>query len=134
MCTLIGGSIGFVLTLVYVCFSGYIFNNDVAFKRVDDSTNDSIQKLYPNGGEYKLDDGSNRIYIYTNDKSYDSEYIKYKELGEPQYNYNSKFFDAYYRNTDCRTGSSGTSSGTCEYYYHIQIMKINIYMIDGVFL
>ena len=109
---LIGGSIGFVLTLVYVCFSGYIFNNDVAFKRVDDSSNGSIQKLYPNGGEYKLD-GSNRIYIYTNDKSYDSEYIKYKELGEPQYNYNSKFFEAYYRNSDCRTGSSAN----CDFYY-----------------
>ena len=29
---LIGGGIGFILTLVYVCFSGYIFNNDAAFK------------------------------------------------------------------------------------------------------
>ena len=110
---LIGGSIGFVLTLVYVCFSGYIFNNDVAFKRVDDLSYDLIKKLYPNRGEYKLD-GSNRIYIYTNDKSYDSEYIKYKELGEPQYNYNSKFFEAYYRNLDCH---SDTPQGFCDYYY-----------------
>ena len=28
---LIAGVIGFILTLVYVCYSGYIFTNDVAF-------------------------------------------------------------------------------------------------------
>jgi len=111
---LIGGAIGFILTLVYVCFSGYIFNNDAAFKNADGTFADEIKKLYPNGGEYKKDDSSNKIYVYTNDKSYDSEYIKYKELGEPQYNYNSKLFEAYYRDSDCK---ATTDSGTCDYYY-----------------
>ena len=113
---LIGGAIGFILTLVYACFSGYIFNNDAAFKAVDGSfkvISDKIKKLYPNGGEYKKD-GSNKIYVYSNDKSYDSEYIKYKDLGEPQYNYNSKFFEAYYGDNDCKTT---TETGTCQYYY-----------------
>lgn len=108
---LIGGGIGFILTLVYVCFSGYIFNNDTAFKKADGNKDDSIGKLYPNGAEYKT--GS--IYIYTNDKSYDSEYIKYKELGEPQYNYNFKLYDAYHnRAGNCR---STPIPSTCEYYY-----------------
>lgn len=110
---LIGGAIGFILTLVYVCFSGYIFNNDAAFKKADGTFSDPIKKLYPNGGEYK----SGGIYVYSNDKSYDSEYIKYKELGEPQYNYNSKFYEAYYRDgsTSCKASNP---SGTCEYFYH----------------
>ena len=116
---LIGGAIGFILTLVYVCFSGYIFNNDVAFKKVtdgDDGYSNSIKKLYQNGGEYKI---SGNIYVYTNDKSYDSEYTKYKELGDPQYNYNSKIFEAYQREQS-RTSNCVTQpfAGDCEYYYH----------------
>ena len=114
---LIGGGIGFILTLVYVCFSGYIFNNDAAFKTVDGSTSNCIIKLYPNGGEYKRE---GTVYVYTNDKSYDSQYIKYKELGDPQYNYNSKIFEAYQRESilhspNCVTSSSLSSN--CEYYY-----------------
>ena len=34
---LISGIIGFIITLVYVCFSGYIFANDPAYGRVDPS-------------------------------------------------------------------------------------------------
>lgn len=118
---LIGGAIGFILTFIYVCFSGYIFNNDAAFKTLDGENVDyskSIQKLYPNGGEYKKV-SSNKIYVYSNDKSYDSEYIKYKELGEPQYNYNSKIFEAYQRDlqnsANCVTSNPASN---CEYYYH----------------
>ena len=112
---LIGGSIGFILTLVYVCFSGYIFNNDAAFKEANGNLSKSIKKLFPNGGEFK---GDLTTYAYTNDKSYDSEYIKYKELGDPQYNYNSKLFEAYYRSSACISSSPPASpSGTCDYYY-----------------
>ena len=113
---LIGGAIGFILTLIYVCFSGYIFNNDTAFKSVDEDYSKSIKKLYPNGGEYKL---SGKIYVYTNDKNYDSEYIKYKELGDPQYNYNSKIFEAYYRDSQNSQNCVSLSNldSNCEYYY-----------------
>ena len=112
---LIGGSIGFILTLVYVCFSGYIFNNDAAFKKADGSYSNAIKKLYPNGGEYKV---TGQIYVYTNDKSYDSEYIKYKELGDPQYNYNSKIFEAYQRENSGSQNCISSSLTGCEYYYH----------------
>ena len=111
---LIGGAIGFILTLVYVCFSGYIFNNDAAFKKADGSYSNAIKKLYPNGGEYKV---PGQIYVYTNDKSYDSEYIKYKELGDPQYNYNSKIFEAYQRENSGSQNCISSSLTGCEYYY-----------------
>ena len=71
---LIGGGIGFILTLVYVCFSGYIFNNDAAFKNPEDIS-EVKPKLYSNGALYKKVSGS-PVYPYSNDKSYDSQYIK----------------------------------------------------------
>ena len=44
---IIFGFCGFVLTIIYVSFNGYIFNNDVAF-------NGKITKLFPNGAIYKF--------------------------------------------------------------------------------
>ena len=114
---LIGGAIGFILTLVYVCFSGYIFNNDVAFKNADGSfAKTAITKLYPNGADYKLVSGS-AIYAYTNDKSYDSEYIRYKNLGDPQYNYDTKKFEAFYNNNNCPIPNPPNPITGCDYYY-----------------
>ena len=125
---LIGGAIGFILTLVYVCFSGYIFNNDAAFKKADGSFSVRINKLYPNGGEYK---GADKIYVYSNDKSYDSEYIKYKELGSPQYNYNSKIFEAYYRSNSSSNCNLESIDSSCEYFYPIPPKdSMNKYIYD----
>lgn len=116
---LIGGGIGFILTLVYVCFSGYIFNNDAAFKNPEDISKVK-PKLYSNGALYKKVSGS-PVYPYSNDKSYDSQYIKYKDLGDKQYNYNKKFYETFYglksdsvSITDCRERGSGSS---CDYIY-----------------
>ena len=121
---MIGGGIGFVLTLIYVCFSGYIFNNDTAFKTPEYWN--GIQKLYSNGASYKLAvknvENSQKIYPYSNDKSYDSQYIKYKDLGEKQYNYDRRFFETYHQ---LRQGSSALCIGltptaydsNCDYYY-----------------
>ena len=119
---LVGGGIGFILTLVYVCFSGYIFDNDVAFKTpLNQADSNLITKLYPNGGLYIR---SSRLYAYSNDKSYDSQYAKYKDLGGIQYNYNKKFYEAYYGLKDnsgsgldnCADDASGIHSG-CDYVY-----------------
>lgn len=116
---LIGGGIGFILTLVYVCFSGYIFNNDAAFKNPEDISKVK-PKLYSNGALYKKVSGS-PVYPYSNDKSYDSQYIKYKDLGDKQYNYNKKFYETFYglksdsvSITHCRERGSGDP---CEYIY-----------------
>ena len=121
---LIGGAIGFILTLVYVCFSGYIFNNDVAFKdpinaetAYDRVNDDRIQKLYSSGADHKRD-GTNKIYIFSDDKSYDSQFVKYKDLGQIQYNYNRKFYEAYHRETThtCNYDAADGTTG-CEYFY-----------------
>ena len=116
---LITGIIGFIITFVYVCFSGYIFDNDPAFVEIDYFTSSiqlygGITKLYPNGARYKVD-GSNLINVYDNDKSYFSQYVKFKELGQKQYNYNKKFYETYYSdNADCINPASITN---CEYIY-----------------
>jgi len=124
---LIGGAIGFILTLVYVCFSGYIFNNDAAFKDFNGCHGQCIQKLYSNGAIYKdldkdISINKKLITIYAYDKSYDSEYIKYKDLGQIQYNYNKKYYETYHKTTtslDCNNDSPTKSNTGCEYYYKI---------------
>ena len=92
----ITGIIGFVITLVYVCYNGYIFNNDVAFGEYDltSGAKGGIIKLFSNGAQYKLD--SNKyITVYENEKDDYAEFIKFKELGEKQYNYDSKYYKSY---------------------------------------
>ena len=130
---LICGAIGFVLTLVYVCYSGYIFNNDVAYGYVD--SNDRINgdtKLFPNGALYKLDAQGNTISVFSNDKDYKAEYIKYKDLGDCQYNYNKKFLEAYnsYPNGCSNTLATSQPSG-CEYFYPLPAdNNMNKYLYD----
>ena len=86
---IIAGTIGFVLTLVYVVFSAYIFNNDYYYKN-SDYTGQQIKK-FPNGAYLKWN-GYKYIPNYDVEKEQDDEnvkYIKYKELGQKQYNYDS---------------------------------------------
>jgi hypothetical protein len=105
------GIIGFIITLVYVCFNGYVFNNDMAYWN-----NDMIEKLYPNGAILKKD-GSDFIPIYYNDKSVFSEYAKYKDLGDKQYNYDSKYYKSYeYTSAGCKNRVNPSLS--CEYVYY----------------
>ena len=107
---LIAGVIGFILTLVYVCYSGYIFTNDVAFLgiSIDETTINydeqrTVGKLYSNGATYKwkpdeYSDNENAgeyVTEYENDRKDFSNYIRYKDLGKKQYNYNSKFYKSY---------------------------------------
>ena len=84
---LISGAIGFVLTFLYVCYSGYIFNNDPS----------PIEKLYPNGALYKWV-GTKYIKVYANEKGDDVQYVKYKDLGKNIYNYDSKKYEVYHKN------------------------------------
>ena len=80
----IGGIISFIIMLIYICFSGHIFTQDVAYKDlslIDPYSND-ITKLYPDGASRKnLGDGT-FVVIYGKDKSDEAEYIKYKDLGD----------------------------------------------------
>lgn len=80
----ISGIIAFLLTLIYVVYSAFIFNND----------NDKTDKLFENSAYMKWD-GTKYIYTYTKEE-YDKDpnvvYAKYKDLGKRQYNYNSDLY------------------------------------------
>lgn len=121
---LISGIIGFIITLVYVSYNGYIFNNDIAYGEVNlsyfsDPTNSlfsgGITKLYSNGADYKWD-GQKYIHIYENDKDDYSEYIKYKDLGDKQYNYDSKLYKTFHNTPESQSGSETCRLGALSSY------------------
>ena len=81
------GAIGFILTIIYVGYSGYIFDNEPSGQR----------KLYSNGARFKFE---NSVLVFPFDeekaeKNEDLMYAKFKELGKKQYNYNSKFYKEF---------------------------------------
>ncbi len=127
---MIAGIICFILTFIYFCCSGYIFNNDIAYKKLtpvssqgfDDSF--LIRKRYSNGATFKVS-GSNRIYPYQNEIGDDIQYIKYKDLGKRQYNYDKRYYEAV---NSCTT----TSYSGCSYAYDTQPNSItNKYLYDN---
>jgi len=95
---LISGCVGFILTIVYVSFNGYILTNDVAY-------DGRIFKIFSNGAKYKYISGK-YITAYEDNYDEDGEYIKYKDLGDKRYNYNSEYYK-YYLNSpnDCKEDS-----------------------------
>lgn len=108
---LISGIIGFILTFVYVCYSGYIFNNDIAYGILNYSSpylNGGIKKLYSNGAELK---GGETVYKYEIEEN--SQFIKYKDLGKKQYNYNSDYYEAYSKTRNCKN----SPDSNCEYIF-----------------
>jgi hypothetical protein len=90
------GIISSILTLFYVIYSSYIFNNDLAFLE-DNNINDLIPRLNENAAFGFWDKGSEKLFCYFYDDYVDDTnfVIKYKELGKKQYNYNKKFDDEY---------------------------------------
>ena len=124
---LITGVVGFVLTFAYFVYSAYIFTNDIE---------GNIRKLFPNGATYKIvgESGSQtKIRPYANDKNDDSQYIKYYELGQKQYNYDSDI-SRVYRSTDpCPDdmGSAAIEGTTCKYLFDSPPKDIkNKYLYD----
>ena len=88
------GVIGFVLTLVYIIYSGIIFTQDVV-----DKDYDSLNGVYPGlsikirgDGAYAEWDESKKGYVclfYKKDKP-DSLYLKYSDYGNKHLNYRTK--------------------------------------------
>jgi hypothetical protein len=97
------GIIGFILTLIYIIYSGYIFTNDGPGKDYDGyfssvpASSSSIS--HRSGGVIKLDkerafaewDGSKYKCLYYDANNEDSFYAKYNDLGKKQYNYHKDF-------------------------------------------
>ena len=99
--SIIIGIISSVLTLIYMVYSSYIFNNDTAFLE-DYNINDLIPRLNENRAfaYYDKENGKFMCYYYqqyyydiTDDLNF---FIKYKDLGQKQYNYNEKFEKEYH--------------------------------------
>ena len=95
------GVIGFVLTLVYICYSGYIFTNENAPDSYDEGLRFSGSTSFPtiddvliklNGkGAFAESDGNGgyKCLYYKKDKV-NSIFAKYSDLGKKQYNYEKK--------------------------------------------
>lgn len=116
------GIIGFIITLVYVCFNGYIFNNDVAYGYMNNNKYmGRIDKLYPNGAALKCETSCN-IHVYDNDKSDFSQYAKYKDLGDKQYNYNSKYHKTFTNDNSYCKDRTGTAT-SCEYSNYVEYIS-----------
>ena len=78
------GTIGFIITIIYVIFSAYIFNND----------NNGIKKIFPNRAILKWN-GYQYVPPYDLNKveeDPDIIYATFSELGQKQYNYDSDLF------------------------------------------
>ena len=125
---LISGIICFILTFVYINYNSYIFNNDIAYKTLEYTANGvvtgsndkRIKKLFSNGAETKRE-GNRYIYSYQNEIDEDFN-IKYKDLGENQYNYNTDYYNIYKSGDPCTvTGDNYYMDNgirkDCEYIY-----------------
>ena len=117
---LITGIVCFVLTLVYICYNGDIFTNDVAYANFDANydydLDEGVKKLFPNGALCKSD-GSNFVTAYQGETDMYSEYIKYKDLGKKQYNYDKDFYKIYTSSSSSCKGSDCSSPASCTNYY-----------------
>ena len=95
------GVIGFVLTLVYICYSGYIFTKEIAPDDYDSGLSFSntvgltspvdnvLIKLNGDGAFAKKDGNEYKCIYYKKDKD-NSILAKYSDLGKKQYNYQKK--------------------------------------------
>ena len=110
---LISGIVCFILTLVYICYNSDIFNNDITYGRFNNAGNyvGGITKLYPNGAYTK--GGRN---VYYGEKDIYSQFIKNKDLGKKQYNYDKEFY-TFHQTSSCLV-SSGCTNLICIYCYN----------------
>ena len=134
------GIIGFILTLVYICYSGYIFTNDTtkgfdnSYKYYNYPNLDGSPGTYINSGPLiKLDkegafaewDDSKGQYklIFYKENNPNSIYPTYSDLGKKQYNYEKKrFYDRDTKYTSCLEAYSSMSTtshtgANCKYLY-----------------
>ena len=122
------GVITFVLTLVYICYSGYIFTKQVPSHSYDNNLSYML-KLNKDGAYAEKEGNQYKCLYYKNNKD-NSGYVKFSDLGKKQYNYekkrhypedNSKYTDCELNNDDCLSTEYITASSTylnkCEYLY-----------------
>ena len=96
------GVIGFIFTLVYIIYSEDIFNNGSPGKEYENPEDPKAFTVYNSNKIYRLNEErdfatwnkEHKRYecMYYNETYEDSFYIKYKELGQQQYNYNKTLY------------------------------------------
>ena len=114
------GIIDFILTLVYICYSGYIFTNDTT--RGFDNYN--VVKLDKEGAFAEWDDSKGQYkLIFYKENNPNSIFPTYSDLGKKQYNYEKKrFYDRDTKYTSCLEAYSSMSTtshtgANCKYLY-----------------
>ena len=129
------GVITFVLTLVYICYSGYIFTNQVPTKNYDSGySSNTLFKLNKDGAIAKKDGDQFKCLYYKNNKD-DSGKAKFSDLGNKALNYEKKRHypenDSKYSTSKCAIAepsalckssesiavSSVSVSNDCDYLY-----------------
>ena len=108
------GIIGFILTYVYIIYSGIIFNSDVAGKQYGINVSDPYSNSYittkSDGAYLKWKDGKYVCIFYDKDNK-DKLYQKYSDYGNKYLNYH--FFDSIKKNDEFykyqETGTSANS-------------------------
>ena len=99
---IVSGIIGSILTLVYIIYSEYIFNNGSPGKEYENPGNPNTFSPYNSNKIYRLNEERafaewtkvTKTYecFYYNENDEDSFYIRYKELKQRQYNYNREMY------------------------------------------
>ena len=144
---LASGIIGFIITLIYIIYSGYIFTHDKPGKKYSTDFTSLATNLSPYGTDaiIKVDkdrafakwDGSKYECFYYKKDDEDSNYATYSDLGKKQYNYikeiyfdnaaNSKYSvctDSFSEcedhniNNDASRPTYGDNNDKCEYLYY----------------
>ena len=103
------GVICFILTLVYVIYSGYIFTNDnvgmsfpISGLTISKDYGE-IPKLDVDGVYAKYDSSEGKFKCVNYDANDQSKYYaKYNELGQNRYNYNKDFIDTTSKFSKCK--------------------------------
>ena len=112
-------SLGILITIFYIGYSGYIFTKDpVPILKTDSNAAFAKYNEYSNrySDSYSNDYSKRYILLYPKKDEYDTEtpYIKFKDLGKKQYNYNKEFFHNKYFGI-------GTEFHGCQYSYSYYI-------------
>ena len=99
------GIVGFVMTLVYICYSGYIFTNDTTTGF--ESSYTILIKLDKDGAFAEWDNGQSKYkcLFYENGKP---DSVKYNDLGKRQYNYEKKRYYNVDSKYDCAVSNTNS--------------------------
>ena len=107
--------VGFVLILIYICYSSFLFSNESPDMEYLDNNDEpgyykGTPKLYSDGSYAKWDESKSRYICYNYDiNNVLKFYAKYNVLGKKQYNYNKDILDQNSKINKCILSITGKS-------------------------